>query len=110
MNLTGEENVRFHAVLYDLYQYRPMYRMMPAAYRHQIRDLADVVGLGAEVFKPVRRLSGGMRRKLEIIRGLMHHPKVLFLDEPTSGSTPRAVATCGSTSAICVGGTTSPSA
>src|SRR5207247_9660741 len=62
-----------------------MYRMMPAAYRHQIRDLADVVGLGAEVFKPVRRLSGGMRRKLEIIRGLMHHPKVLFLDEPTSG-------------------------
>ena len=85
MNLTGEENVRFHAVLYGLYPYRPMYRMMPAAYRHQIRDLADVVGLGAEVFKPVRRLSGGMRRKLEIIRGLMHHPKVLFLDEPTSG-------------------------
>ena len=85
MNLTGEENVRFHAVLYGLYPYRPMYRMMPAAYRRQIRDLADVVGLGAEVFKPVRRLSGGMRRKLEIIRGLMHHPKVLFLDEPTSG-------------------------
>jgi len=85
MNLTGEENVRFHAVLYGLYPYRPMYRMMPAAYRRQIRDLADVVGLGAEVFKPVRRLSGGMRRKLEIIRGLMHRPRVLFLDEPTSG-------------------------
>jgi ABC-2 type transport system ATP-binding protein len=85
MNLTGEENVRFHAALYGLYPYRPMYRLMPAAYRHQIRDLADVVGLGAEVFKPVRRLSGGMRRKLEIIRGLMHHPRVLFLDEPTSG-------------------------
>src|SRR5436309_14829571 len=85
MNLTGEENVRFHAVLYRLYPYRPLYRMMPAAYRRQIRDLAEVVGLGAEVFKPVRRLSGGMRRKLEIIRGLMHHPRVLFLDEPTSG-------------------------
>jgi ABC-2 type transport system ATP-binding protein len=85
MNLTGEENVRFHAVLYGLYPYRPMYRLMPAAYRHQIRDLAEVVGLGAEIFKPVRRLSGGMRRKLEIIRGLMHHPRVLFLDEPTSG-------------------------
>jgi ABC-2 type transport system ATP-binding protein len=85
MNLTGEENVRFHAVLYGLYPYRPMYRLMPAGYRHQIRDLAEVVGLGAEVFKPVRRLSGGMRRKLEIIRGLMHHPRVLFLDEPTSG-------------------------
>jgi len=85
MNLNGEENIRFHAVLYRLYPYRPMYRLMPAAYRRQVRELADVVGLGAEVFKPVRRLSGGMRRKLEIIRGLMHHPKVLFLDEPTSG-------------------------
>src|SRR6266542_2436038 len=85
MNLTGEENVRFHAVLYRLYPYRPLYRLMPAAYRHQLRDLAEVVGLGADVFKPVRRLSGGMRRKLEIIRGLMHHPRVLFLDEPTSG-------------------------
>jgi len=85
MNLSGEENIRFHAVLYRLYPYRPVYRLMPAGYRHQVRDLADVVGLGAEVFKPVRRLSGGMRRKLEIIRGLMHHPRVLFLDEPTSG-------------------------
>src|SRR5438034_10907525 len=85
MNLTGEENIRFHAVLYRLYPYRPLYRLMPAAYRRQVRELAEVVGLGAEVFKPVRRLSGGMRRKLEIIRGLMHHPRVLFLDEPTSG-------------------------
>ncbi|TMF81869.1 MAG: ABC transporter ATP-binding protein [Chloroflexi bacterium] len=85
MNLNGEENIRFHAALYRLYPYRPMFRLMPAAYRRQVRELADVVGLGAEVFKPVRRLSGGMRRKLEIIRGLMHHPKVLFLDEPTSG-------------------------
>ena len=85
MNLTGEENVRFHAVLYGLYPYRPMYRLMPSAYRAQIRELAEMVGLGADVFKPVKRLSGGMRRKLEIIRGLMHHPRVLFLDEPTSG-------------------------
>ena len=85
MNLTGEENVRFHAVLYGLFTYRPMYRLMPRAYRRQLGDLADVVGLGAEVFKPVKRLSGGMRRKLEIIRGLMHKPRVLFLDEPTSG-------------------------
>lgn len=85
MNLTGEESVRFHAILYHLHPYRPLYRTMPAAYRQQLRELADVVGLGAEVFKPVKRLSGGMRRKLEIIRGLMHHPRVLFLDEPTSG-------------------------
>ncbi|HVS50625.1 MAG TPA: ABC transporter ATP-binding protein [Candidatus Dormibacteraeota bacterium] len=85
MNLTGEENVRIHAILYNLYPYRPIYRLMPGAYRQQLRELADVVGLGADVFKPVKRLSGGMRRKLEIIRGLMHHPRVLFLDEPTSG-------------------------
>jgi len=85
MNITGEENVRFHAILYHLYPYRPLYRLMPAAYRTQLRELADVVGLGAEIFKPVKRLSGGMRRKLEVIRGLMHHPRVLFLDEPTSG-------------------------
>jgi len=85
MNLTGEENVRIHAVLYHLYPYRPLYRLMPSEYRHQLRELSDVVGLGADVFKPVKRLSGGMQRKLEIIRGLMHRPRVLFLDEPTSG-------------------------
>jgi ABC-2 type transport system ATP-binding protein len=85
MNLSGEENVRIHAILYNLYPYRPLYRLMPGAYRQQLRELADVVGLGAEIFRPVKRLSGGMRRKLEIIRGLMHRPRVLFLDEPTSG-------------------------
>jgi ABC-2 type transport system ATP-binding protein len=85
MNLTGEENVRFHCVLYGLYPYRPLFRLMPAAYRRQVAELADVVGLGADLAKPVKRLSGGMRRKLEIIRGLMHRPRVLFLDEPTSG-------------------------
>lgn len=85
MNLTGEENVRFHAILYGLYPYRALYRLMPSEYRRQVAELSEVLGLGAEVFKPVRRLSGGMRRKLEIIRGLMHHPRVLFLDEPTSG-------------------------
>jgi ABC-2 type transport system ATP-binding protein len=85
MNLTGEENVRFHAVLYGLYPYRPLYRLMPAAYRRQVRELAELVALGADVFKPVKRLSGGMQRKLEIIRGLMHHPRILFLDEPTRG-------------------------
>jgi ABC-2 type transport system ATP-binding protein len=85
MNLTGEENVRFHAVLYGLYPYRPLYRLMPSAYRQQVRELAEMVALGADVFKPVRRLSGGMQRKLEIIRGLMHHPRILFLDEPTRG-------------------------
>ena len=85
LNLTGEENVRFHAILYGLYPYRPIFRAMPRAYREQLRDLAGVLGLEKEIFKPVKKLSGGMKRKLEIIRGLMHRPHVLFLDEPTAG-------------------------
>ena len=85
MNLTGEENVRFHCVLYGLYAYRPMFRLMPSEYRRQIAEMADMLGLGTDIAKPVKKLSGGMRRKLEIIRGLMHRPRVPFLDEPTSG-------------------------
>ncbi len=85
MNLTGEENVRLHAILYGLYPYRPSYRLMPAKYRQQIADIAAVLAMESEMFQPVRSLSGGMRRKLEIIRALLHHPRVLFLDEPTAG-------------------------
>ncbi len=85
LNLSGEENVRFHAILYGLYPYRPLFRAMPGAYRTQLRELAEVLGLERDIFKPVKKLSGGMKRKLEIIRGLMHRPRVLFLDEPTAG-------------------------
>jgi ABC-2 type transport system ATP-binding protein len=85
LNLSGEENVRFHALMYNLHPYRPTFSLMPPAYKAQVRELADLLGLGGEIFKPVRNLSGGMQRKLEIIRGLMHRPRVLFLDEPTAG-------------------------
>jgi ABC-2 type transport system ATP-binding protein len=85
LNLSGEENVRFHAMLYGLYPYRPLFRLMPRRYREQVRELASVLGLEREIFKPVKTLSGGMKKKLEIIRGLMHRPHVLFLDEPTAG-------------------------
>ena len=61
---------------------------MPKAYRERVEELAEVVGLGAEVFRPLKSYSGGMKRKLEIIRSLMHRPSVLFLDEPTSGLDP----------------------
>jgi ABC-2 type transport system ATP-binding protein len=84
-NLTGEENVRFHAVLYGVYPYAPSHGLMPEDYRGQVAELAAIVGLGDEVFEPVRTYSGGMSRKLEIVRSLIHRPKVLFLDEPTSG-------------------------
>ena len=85
MNLSGEENVRLHAILYGLYPYRPAFSLMPRAYKAHVHDLAAVLGMETDIFKPVKKLSGGMQRKLEIIRGLMHRPEVLFLDEPTAG-------------------------
>lgn len=85
MNLTGEENVRLHAILYGLYPFRPSYRLMSAKYQRQLADIATILGMEADVFRPARTLSGGMRRKLEIMRALLHRPRVLFLDEPTSG-------------------------
>jgi ABC-2 type transport system ATP-binding protein len=87
-NLTGEQNIRLHAVLYGLYPYRPSYRSMPAAYRAAVDELAELLGIGAEIFRPVRTMSGGMKRKFEILRSLLHRPEVLFLDEPTAGLDP----------------------
>jgi ABC-2 type transport system ATP-binding protein len=84
-NLTAEENVRFHAILYGLYPYAPLYRLMPLAYRRQVEESAALLGLTREIFDPIRTYSGGMLRKLEIVRSLIHRPKVLFLDEPTAG-------------------------
>jgi ABC-2 type transport system ATP-binding protein len=87
-HLSGEENIRLHVAIYGLYAYRPFYRAMPADYRERVELLADVVGLGDDIRKPLKTFSGGMKRKLEIIRSLMHRPGVLFLDEPTSGLDP----------------------
>jgi len=88
-NLTAEENVRFHVALYGLFSYRPSFALMPEKYQQTIKELADVLGLSVnDLSQPVKNLSGGMKRKLEIIRSLMHKPKILFLDEPTSGLDP----------------------
>lgn len=83
--LSAEENIRFHACLYGMYRYRPSFKLMPAAYRDRVMELAEIVDIKDALFKPIKKLSGGMQRKLEIIRSLIHMPKILFLDEPTQG-------------------------
>jgi ABC-2 type transport system ATP-binding protein len=83
--LSAEENIRFHACLYGMCGYRPTFKLMPIAYRQRVMELAKIIGIQDALFKPVKKLSGGMQRKLEIIRSLIHTPDVLFLDEPTQG-------------------------
>jgi len=83
--LSAEENIRFHACLYGMYSYRPSFKMMPKEYRSRVLELAEIIGIQEALHKPVKKLSGGMQRKFEIIRSLVHTPKILFLDEPTQG-------------------------
>lgn len=74
--LTAYENMLFHAVLYGV----PKSDQKP-----RIQKLMELVDLWERRDSLVRTYSGGMRRRLEIARGLLHHPKILFLDEPTLG-------------------------
>ncbi|MFB6130626.1 MAG: ATP-binding cassette domain-containing protein, partial [Salinigranum sp.] len=74
--LTARENLSFHAVMYG----------MPKAEREErIAAVLDLVELGDRADDLVETYSGGMKRRLEIARGLVHRPEVLFLDEPTLG-------------------------
>jgi ABC-2 type transport system ATP-binding protein len=88
LNLTAEENIRLHTIMYKMYNFAPTYKLMPKEYQTKVAELAEILGIKDEIFKPIKTFSGGMKRKLEIIRTLIHQPKVLFLDEPTSGLDP----------------------
>lgn len=78
--LTAEENMDFHGVLYGVPR---------KTRRERIESLMNFVELWDRRDSLVKEFSGGMKRRLEIARGLLHHPKVIFLDEPTLGLDPQ---------------------
>ncbi len=78
--MTVEENLKLHCVFYHI----PKNEV-----EERIRFVLNLVDLAGERKKLVSALSGGMKRRVEIARGLIHYPKVLFLDEPTTGLDPQ---------------------
>lgn len=78
--LTGYENLKLHALLYNL----PLKLI-----NKKIDEVLKLVGLENRKHNKVKTYSGGMRRRMEIARGLLHQPEILFLDEPTLGLDPQ---------------------
>ena len=79
LDLTVEENLNIYAKLYDV---------PPRERKKNVNELLELVDLSKWRQAQTKTLSGGMRRRLEIARGLVHSPKIFFLDEPTTGLDP----------------------
>ena len=80
-DLTARENLLFHAYLYDVDK---------AERKKRVDDALEFAGLSDRADNLIKTFSGGMKRRLEVARGLIHRPKVLFLDEPTLGLDPQS--------------------
>jgi ABC-2 type transport system ATP-binding protein len=79
--LTAYENLLFHSYLYSVPK---------SGRKKRIEDALHFVGLYERKDDPVKRFSGGMKRRLEVARSIIHQPKILFLDEPTLGLDPQS--------------------
>ena len=81
LDLNVERNLRFHADLHGMHR---------AVTTERIGTGCEALGIQADLARTVRELSGGNRRKVELVRALLHHPQVVLMDEPTVGLDPKS--------------------